>query len=292
MSYNVNEIQQLVGHLSQIFDMARLVDPIQEKTISFGKDDKMLPGEGKTCYLLWEKHSRCRNCISIQAYNLNRRLTKYEFVHQDIYNIVSKPVDITLTNNTSYRCVLEIVSKITDEVLLGAFGKNEFIDKILSYEGKLYKDSLTKVFNRRYFDEKIFCHNDNCELGKNVVFIMADLKKFKLINDMYGHITGDWVLTHTASVIQSCVRACDSVIRMGGDEFLIVLNNSDFKVAERIIREIDRKMKDEVVYDKLQGKYATANFGVSCSSDFKDTPENITDMLSRADKDLYLNKDL
>mgnify|MGYP001365074909 CR=1 FL=1 len=289
MLYNVKEVREALVHLSDIFDVARVVDPVKRRIIVFGSDESIIYEENM-CGHVWERQVRCRNCTSLLAYNANRRMTKYEFLNKDIYHVVSKPVDIIYADSHKDRFVLEVVSRITDEVLWDACGKSGFIDKLIAYEDKIYKDSLTKVFNRRYYDEMVFCHNERCELGSKVVFIMADLKKFKLINDIYGHNTGDWVLINAAKAMLSCVRECDSIIRIGGDEFLIVLEGADINIARIIINEIENKMKTDVVYDKQHNKYAVANFGVHCTSDFRDSLEYIQDMLMKADQNLYMNK--
>ena len=146
------------------------------------------------------------------------------------------------------------------------------------------------MFNRRYFDERVFCYNINLELGEEVVFIMSDLKNFKVINDTYGHAVGDWVLIRSAQTMNSCVRNSDSVIRIGGDEFLIVLRKCNISVAERIIEQIKEKMKDEVIYDKNNGKYAVANFGMAYNPAFYCEEDKIVQMLAEADKKMYINK--
>ena len=125
----------------------------------------------------------------------------------------------------------------------------------------MYQDSLTEAFTRRYFDERVFCQSDNGTLISNeVIFIMVDLLKFKSINDEYGHDMGDWVLKNTVTVIKNCIRTDDAVVRIGGDEFLIILKNCNLSVAKRIIKSIKKEMATSVVYDKENNKSAFANF--------------------------------
>lgn len=106
----------------------------------------------------------------------------------------------------------------------------------LSYEKTLhllYTDPLTGVYNRRYYDE----HFVNQQDIENMVVI--DIDNFKSINDSYGHYVGDCVIQKIAKTIVSCVRKIDTVIRYGGDEFIIIfccIPSDLFKKRLKIIR--------------------------------------------------------
>ena len=96
----------------------------------------------------------------------------------------------------------------------------------------LYIDSLTNVFNRRYYDEH-FQGEENIQ-----AFVMIDIDNFKQINDTYGHNVGDIVLQSIAQTILSCVRKTDAVIRYGGDEFVIIFNSMPADVFEQKLERI------------------------------------------------------
>jgi diguanylate cyclase (GGDEF)-like protein len=289
MKYKVDQIQGIVDSLSSIYDVVRLVDPAKHKMITFDEDENVIYDQYE-CYQVWQKTARCKNCVSINAIHNNSRMTKFEFIEDDVYHVVSKPIRIECKTGSEVICTLEIVSKITDEILFGAFGKQELAKKIINSEKKIFTDSLTQVYNRRYFDERAFCHNDRCDLDRDVIFIMVDLNKFKSVNDNYGHDLGDWVLKETARVIKASVRTTDSVIRLGGDEFLIVLSNCQLPVAERIVETIARRLERDVVYDKEKNLYAMANFGIAVAEKFYDNVKFINELLKEADINMYKNK--
>ena len=119
---------------------------------------------------------------------------------------------------------------------------------------------------------------------------MVDFKKFKLINDNYGHDVGDWVLIHAAKVFQKCVRDTDSVIRLGGDEFLLILCNAQVAIAEKMIENIKESLKKEVIYDLENNKYAIANFGIAYAETFNQQSDLISDLLKQADENMYIDK--
>ena len=87
-----------------------------------------------------------------------------------------------------------------------------------AFEEKLYRDPLTGIYNRRYYEEVA-----RKTIGPAGVALM-DVDDFKICNDTYGHYAGDMALKTVANTIQSCIRASDLLIRYGGDEFLLVLS--------------------------------------------------------------------
>jgi diguanylate cyclase (GGDEF)-like protein len=104
-------------------------------------------------------------------------------------------------------------------------------------------DPLTGLYNRRFLLEHLGREISRAERTHGIVSVlMTDLKNFKGINDRFGHPVGDTVLVRTARVIREMLRVVDAGCRWGGDEFVVVLPNTDlfstFAVAERIRRKV------------------------------------------------------
>lgn len=289
MKCTVHHAQSIMESLVAIYEVVRLVDPAKHKMITFNENDEIIYDKYE-CYRTWNKEKCCKNCVSIHAIHKGCRMTKFEFVDNDIYHVVSKPFEMICKNGNEVTCALEIVAKITDEILFDTAWKQEFTAKIIESEEKLYLDSLTKVYNRRYFDERGFCHNDRCDLEDDVTFVMIDLKEFKRVNDEYGHTVGDWVLEQTAQTIRANVRVSDSVIRLGGDEFLLVLNKCKESDAGGVMQTIEEKLRETVVYDREKNRYAIVNFGIAATSNFVDSTEFIADLMREADAKMYEQK--
>lgn len=287
MTYKICEIQCVVKQLSQVFDTVRLVDPDNGRVL-LPEGGKLQ--EGRHCFSIWEDNTRCETCISKMALCASERKVKFEFLEGASCEVIAQPVEIVQDDGTCRRCVMELVLTIKETLIVGARGQRSFNINIALYQKKLYQDSLTKVFNRRYFDERIFCDNMRCELAGKVVFVMVDLKKFKFINDTYGHSVGDWVLARTAKVMRASLSNEDSVIRMGGDEFLLILNDSSVEAAEKAIEKIKRRMAKAVLYDPEQKRYAVANFGIAYTPHFQNTPACIDALLKEADEKMFLDK--
>ena len=104
------------------------------------------------------------------------------------------------------------------------------------------RDPLTGVFNRRYFTEVIAQETSRAQRhGRPIGFLMIDVNRFKEINDQLGHPVGDKVLQHVGGLLQAVVRGEDFVIRYGGDEFLVILPETDGEteiVKTRILDEL------------------------------------------------------
>lgn len=288
MTYCIKELEKMIDFMSQIFYSVRAVDPVTLKVLMFDNQNE-LSVESYPCYRIWNKEERCANCISLQAVYEKQIVTKFEFIGQEIYQVISHLIQVQV-GQECHVYVLEMVSKIADRVLFEAFGKNALIEKIKAYEQEIYQDSLTKTFNRRYFDDRVFCHNNRCDLSGEVVFIMADLKQFKQINDQYGHAAGDWALLHTAKAIQSCLEKEDSLIRMGGDEFLIVLYHKNVAQTEKLIERLKCKIKKAVVYNRKDQQYVVVNFGIAYTDSFQDDADFVLRMWEKADQNMYLDK--
>lgn len=111
------------------------------------------------------------------------------------------------------------------------------------------QDPMTGLANRRHFDEYLTLIFENARRsGVPISMLMVDVDHFKQINDYYGHLTGDEIVRHFAKIIQSCVnRSTDLVARFGGDEFAIILNDTNLYGAKLIAQKIRQAISDSDV---------------------------------------------
>ena len=100
MKCSIKQIQKIIEALSFVFDNVRLVDPVAENVIIINENEE-INFKKYFCYRVWLKEKRCKNCISLKALENNQRLTKYEFVNQDIFHIVSKPIKLILKEDSN-----------------------------------------------------------------------------------------------------------------------------------------------------------------------------------------------
>ncbi|MFA9396774.1 MAG: HD domain-containing phosphohydrolase [Clostridiaceae bacterium] len=111
-----------------------------------------------------------------------------------------------------------------------------------------FHDTLTGLYNRRFFQEEM----NRLDINKNypLTIVMADLNGLKLINDAFGHLTGDQFIIKAADIIKKYFRQEDIVCRWGGDEFVIILPNTKEEEAEKIVDRINCEILKQ---DKLNG---------------------------------------
>lgn len=106
-------------------------------------------------------------------------------------------------------------------------------------------DAVTNVFTRSFLHDLLQGEIARAErTNRPLTLIMSDLNNFKQVNDRYGHLMGDYVLSQVASILKSCVRGSDYVVRYGGDEFLILLPETDAKGGD-IVRQRIRYRTEE-----------------------------------------------
>jgi diguanylate cyclase (GGDEF)-like protein len=104
-------------------------------------------------------------------------------------------------------------------------------------------DAVTNVFTRAFLHELLQSEISRAERNQHpLTLLMCDLNNFKQINDRYGHLMGDYILSQMAAIFKRCVRGSDHIVRYGGDEFLVLLPETDEMGAE-IVRQ---RMKEEV----------------------------------------------
>jgi diguanylate cyclase (GGDEF)-like protein len=149
-------------------------------------------------------------------------------------------------------------------------------------------DALTCICNRHYFTVKSELSLAQCAKAReHAALIMFDLDHFKLINDSYGHATGDWVLTRVAAECSAMCRQMDHLGRLGGEEFAILLHGCDLKAATRIAEDCRVRLSR---IDASESGYTfpiTASFGVS---DTTMSGYDLDKLLSHADQMLYRAK--
>lgn len=146
-------------------------------------------------------------------------------------------------------------------------------------------DSLTDSYNRLKFDQELDRWYDYCTRYETPLsLVMFDIDEFKKVNDKFGHLAGDSVLKNTASLVRNTIRNTDIFARWGGDEFVILLPNTDSDQALELTERVRSGIR-KIKYEKVEA--VTCSFGlVSLHKN-----ESTDSLLKRADKLLYQAKE-
>lgn len=127
-----------------------------------------------------------------------------------------------------------------------------------------YLDPLTKTNNKAAFDDTLFRETRRASrTGQPLSLIFVDVDHFKLINDYHGHQCGDIMLASVAKWIKVSVRACDAVFRFGGEEFVVVLSDTDCQTAVTIAERMREHIASHTMAYGLETISVTASLGVS-----------------------------
>lgn len=174
---------------------------------------------------------------------------------------------------TGFRRYVHVGKDVTEEV-----------HRRLEERTKAHRDVLTGIYNRRGGEQILEATRaEALASGAAISLIMCDLDHFKLVNDTYGHAVGDRVLVSVSSVLAKNVRAGDSVIRWGGEEFLIVLPGTPTRAAV----ESAERLRRAVAQEQIENAGAvTVSMGVATAL----PEEGLASWIARADSALYASK--
>ncbi len=151
-------------------------------------------------------------------------------------------------------------------------------------------DSLTGLYNRRYMESHVGTLVDrSAARGKSLSVLLLDIDYFKSINDGYGHDAGDDVLRDFSDRLRACIRGIDLACRYGGEEFVVVMPDTDIGVATMVAERIRRRVAGDMfaIHRGEKQIEVTISIGIAARS----TPEDTAAMiLKRADEALYRAK--
>ena len=150
-------------------------------------------------------------------------------------------------------------------------------------------DRLTGLLNRGTWENLVDAEYERYRrYGQATSLVMFDIDHFKKVNDTHGHLAGDEVIKHTASVTKGALRQSDTAGRYGGEEFGIILPETDAEGARIICERIRETIEQSVVETSVAPIQYTISMGIA---QLNDGPENYMQWMQRADKALYAAKE-
>jgi diguanylate cyclase (GGDEF)-like protein len=234
--------------------------------------------------------------MSILAYYLGRTIVKpLRTLGRGARKIATGNLDVEVpvrgNNEVSYLTQVfnHMAASLRQDQADISLAQEALIEKNRELHEQSITDGLTGLFNRKQimdlFDLEL---TRTLRYGTPFSILIADIDHFKQINDTYGHLAGDAVLRRMADTLRQAVRECDHVGRYGGEEFLIILPNTEsdqaIDVAQRIRKEISRVR----FHNDGRELSLTISVGLSQCTDADDSAETV---LGRADTALYHAKE-
>lgn len=215
------------------------------------------------------------NNTTVMDINLRNSNGVYNLVLLFVFIILGYVIVFTGISSSSKNALLLESVRIAEK-------KSEINFKIANFDTLTGADSRLNILNK--ITEAIIDYDTKLQ---KFVILMIDVDKFKLINDKYGHMAGDEVLKYLTQKIKGCLRESDSIGRIGGDEFVILLTNIYTKVdIEEMIGRIFEAFKIPLVFNQQE---IQNNFSIGISV-FPDYCNNLDSLLEQADRAMYESK--
>lgn len=214
-----------------------------------------------------------KNSLSLRAFWEKCQKTRLEYIDSRVCQKISRYVEIDGQPH-----VVEILNVLDVTAESSENAREQLTAKVRGYDEELYLDALTGAYNRRYYENRIR------KVRGHAGVAMIDLDDFKLYNDTCGHNAGDLVLNTVVGIIRGCIRKTDILIRYGGDEFLLILQDVDEEIFSKKLKQI----RDMVCEAEVPG-YARLRLTVSIGGVLADN-ETIESAVARADGLMYQAK--
>ena len=214
-----------------------------------------------------------KNSLSLRAFWEKCQKTRLEYIDSRVCQKISRYVEIDgQPHVVEILNVLDVTTESFENV------REQLTAKVRGYDEELYLDALTGAYNRRYYENRIR------KVRGHAGVAMIDLDDFKLYNDTCGHNAGDLVLNTVVGSIRGCICKTDILIRYGGDEFLLILQDVDEEIFSKKLKQI----RDMVCDAEVPG-YARLRLTVSIGGVLADN-ETIESAVARADGLMYQAK--
>ncbi len=225
------------------------------------------------CYEFWKRNEPCAHCVSRDVLKTKKDGAKIEFCDDKVFQVIAKYAIID-----DEPCVIELIKELEANTYVDPEAYNYLLDVNMKTSTALYKDPLTSSLNRLFYED----HKNDVLNKTGVAFL--DIDNFKTCNDIFGHKYGDEVLNVIVKIIQGNIRNDDALIRFGGDEFIIVINN----ISEISFKNKLEKIRADVKKHSLNSQNKNS-FSISVGAVIANE-ETLESAVNKADALMYKAK--
>jgi len=250
------------------------LDILNDQEIGIVLTDVRLPGMNGLELTKIIKHNYNTDVIIMTGYSLDYSIE--EAITRGASDLIIKPIrleDLLLRINV---------------VLKNHSEKEENCRKLEEFKNLSIRDDLTGLFNSRKFYSHIAQEVDRSNrYFRPLSLILMDIDNFKSLNDAYGHLAGDRVLSSIGEIIKTAIRKQDTAYRYAGDEFTIILPETEIERALGVAERVRQAIENEIhVLSNPRPLKVTASLGVVAYR----TDEEIKSFVHRADSAMYASK--
>ncbi len=240
----------------------------------------------------------------VLGYTVNEvlKMNFLDLVHPDDKEFVKKEFNIAVKTKKStrmeYRCLHKDGSCIWVETVANPINDGSDILEVFVFgsrditqrkeaEEKLLKlsthDTLTGLKNRTYLNSML----NDIERTQNVAVFSIDIDGLKYVNDIFGHLEGDKLIIAVSDILKKSFGEKDTVIRVGGDEYLVIVPECSYEVAEMLKQRV---LGEVVKYNKtVEKEYLKVSISIGYSLELNEKT-NLDELYRRADANMYLDK--
>ena len=240
--YTTEEMKEMLDTMTGMYDLARVVDPIECRILEFDSDGKISRKE--RCYGIWNAEQKCVNCTSALACRTGCHQEKTESFKDQLYHIQSNPVQLRLSDGSAYDAVVELVS--IDKNGRDAHAANDRAAENKNNRAAQYHaqhDNLTKVLNASAFSElsreAIARHGE-----MPWIMITSNIMDYRLVNTLFGTQRGNEIIVRNAEEMQRIAANTNGLCgRIGGDRFAVLMPKGMYR--ETMLVRMAQSMKED-----------------------------------------------
>ena len=238
---------------------------------------------GQKCYKLWANSDKpCNNCTSLKVLQTGK--SEHTLMLSPDGKVWDERGEPVFDPDGKLMGVVEIAQDITEKVKMD----QDIKDANKKLEKLAFIDSLTGLINRKPFIDLLDKNISRAKREKQKIAVLyMDLENFKKVNDIYGHEIGDKLLVQAAEKIKKQIRDSDFAGRIGGDEFVLCLNDiKSLSGATRIAKEINDAFADKIIIQKIK-----VDLGISIGiAIYPEDGWSTNDLLKNSDMAMYKAK--